>query len=737
MSDSAPPPESLSSNSTASTSPPPSEATSPPPSASPPSPPASAPPPQSPPPSENPSPSPPYSPPLQPSDSTASPPPESSPLTPPPNTPPTLVPPNTPPPNASPPPPIPPPPPPPPSPPPPKTASPVPSPPSRVLTSPPPPPPASPPPASSPPVSSPSDSRSPPPPPPTPVVVPPPAPVVVPPSPSPPKVAPSPGNQESRPPPPPPVSATAPSSPTPPSVPAPAPSSTITTPTPPSVPTPVTPIHKNTTPSHSPSPTVPRHISPSKNSSSSPSAASSNSQGNHETVTLVGITVAGVLVALVAIFFVVLRKKNKRTHGLTGQSRRPPPEIALPNGRYHGPAGAAAGRAPHPDANHAASPSGESSYGSYGRQVRAAEGIDPSGSKSWFTYEELMDITNGFSRENHIGEGGFGSVYKGVLQDGREVAVKQLKIGSGQGDREFKAEVEIISRVHHRHLVSLVGYCIAEQHRLLVYEFVSNKTLDHHLHGEGLPVLDWGKRMRIAVGSARGLAYLHEDCHPRIIHRDIKSANILLDESFEAQVADFGLAKLANDAHTHVSTRVMGTFGYLAPEYASSGKLTDRSDVYSFGVVLLELITGRKPVDASRPLGDESLVEWARPLLIHALETGDYEELVDPKLENNFLKADMLRVIEAAAACVRHSAPKRPRMVQVLRALDSEGSLSDLSNGVKFGQSTVYNSGQYSADIQKLRRMAFDSGGFSIDYDHSGEHEHEHGSNSTYSSAEH
>ncbi|CAL9056337.1 unnamed protein product [Musa banksii] len=736
MSDSAPPPESLSSNSTASTSPPPSEATSPPPSTSPPSPPASAPPPQSPPPSENPSPSPPYSPPLQPSDSTASPPPESSPLTPPPNTPPTLAPPNTPPPNASPPPPIPPPPPPPPSPPPPKAASPVPSPPSRVLTSPPPPPPASPPPASSPPVSSPSDSRSPPPPPPTPVVVPPPTPVVVPPSPSPPKVAPSPGNQESRPPPPPPVSATAPSSPTPPSVPAPAPSSTITTPTPPSVPTPVTPIHKNTT-SHSPSPTVPRHISPSKNSSSSPSAASSNSQGNHETVTLVGITVAGVLVALVAIFFVVLRKKNKRTHGLTGQSRRPPSEIALPNGRYHGPAGAAAGRAPHPDANHAASPSGESSYGSYGRQVRAAEGIDPSGSKSWFTYEELMDITNGFSRENHIGEGGFGSVYKGVLQDGREVAVKQLKIGSGQGDREFKAEVEIISRVHHRHLVSLVGYCIAEQHRLLVYEFVSNKTLDHHLHGEGLPVLDWGKRMRIAVGSARGLAYLHEDCHPRIIHRDIKSANILLDESFEAQVADFGLAKLANDAHTHVSTRVMGTFGYLAPEYASSGKLTDRSDVYSFGVVLLELITGRKPVDASRPLGDESLVEWARPLLIHALETGDYEELVDPKLENNFLKADMLRVIEAAAACVRHSAPKRPRMVQVLRALDSEGSLSDLSNGVKFGQSTVYNSGQYSADIQKLRRMAFDSGGFSIDYDHSGEHEHEHGSNSTYSSAEH
>ncbi|XP_064947485.1 proline-rich receptor-like protein kinase PERK12 [Musa acuminata AAA Group] len=342
-----------------------------------------------------------------------------------------------------------------------------------------------------------------------------------------------------------------------------------------------------------------------------------------------------------------------------------------------------------------------------------------------FTYDELMGITSGFSRDNHIGEGGFGPVYKGTLPDGRQVAVKQLKIGSGQGEREFRAEVEIISRIHHRHLVSLVGYCIVEHHRLLVYEFVSNKTLEHHLHGEGLPVLDWAKRTRIAIGSARGLAYLHEDCHPRIIHRDIKSANILLDESFEAQVADFGLAKLSNDAHTHVSTRVMGTFGYLAPEYASSGKLTDRSDVYSFGVVLLELITGRKPVDPSQPLGDESLVEWARPLLVHALETGEYEELVDPKLENNFAKSDMLQMIEAAAACVRHSAPKRPRMVQVLRALDGGGSLPDLSNGVKFGHSTVYDSGKYSADIEKLQKIAFGSNTFSIDYDHSTEHDHD------------
>ncbi|CAL9240165.1 unnamed protein product [Arabidopsis halleri] len=228
--------------------------------------------------------------------------------------------------------------------------------------------------------------------------------------------------------------------------------------------------------------------------------------------------------------------------------------------------------------------------------------------KTHFTYEELTDITEGFSTQNILGEGGFGFVYKGKLNDGKLVAVKQLKVGSRQGDREFKAEVEIISRVHHRHLVSLVGYCISDSERLLIYEYVPNQTLEHHLHGKGRPVLEWAKRVRIAIGSAKGLAYLHEDCHPKIIHRDIKSANILLDNEFEVQVADFGLAKLNDTTQTHVSTRVMGTFGYLAPEYAQSGQLTDRSDVFSFGVVLLELITGRKPVDQYHQ--PASLVEW-------------------------------------------------------------------------------------------------------------------------------
>lgn len=336
-------------------------------------------------------------------------------------------------------------------------------------------------------------------------------------------------------------------------------------------------------------------------------------------------------------------------------------------------------------------------------------------SRSWFTYEELLEATNGFSTQNLLGEGGFGYVYKGLLPDGREVAVKQLKTGGEQGEREFKAEVEIISRIHHRYLVSLVGYCISDSRRLLVYDYVPNNNLYYHLHDEGRPVLEWSTRVKIAAGAARGIAYLHEDCHPRIIHRDIKSSNILLDNNFEARVSDFGLAKLALDANTHVTTRVMGTFGYMAPEYAYSGKLTEKSDVFSFGVVLLELITGRKPVDTSQPMGDESLVEWARPLLGHALDTGNFEGLTDPRIGSNYVDSEMFQMIEAAAACVRHSAAKRPRMGQVVRAFDSLAT-EDLSNGMKVGESEVFNSAQQSAEIRWFRRMAFGSQNCSTDF---------------------
>ncbi|KAG6401930.1 hypothetical protein SASPL_138798 [Salvia splendens] len=360
-----------------------------------------------------------------------------------------------------------------------------------------------------------------------------------------------------------------------------------------------------------------------------------------------------------------------------------------------------------------------------------------------FSYEELANATNGFSQVNVLGQGGYGLVHKGVLPDGRIVAVKSLKSGSGQGEREFQAEVEIISRVHHRHLVSLVGYSVANGNKLLVYEFVANKTLEFHLHDKGGAGLDWGTRLRLAVGMAKGLAYLHEDCSPRIIHRDIKAANILIDNNFEAMVliiiiiiiviiiiiiiyyihmwenhvADFGLAKLTTDNHTHVSTRVMGTFGYLAPEYASSGKLSEKSDVFSFGVMLLEIITGRRPIDLTNMMED-SLVDWARPLLSKALEDGNFEEVVDPGLEGRFDHSELSRMAACAAASIRHSARKRPKMSQIVRALEGDSSLDDLNDGVKPGQSGAFNPNggsdaydtrAYNADMMKFKKMVMAS----------------------------
>ncbi|PQP97068.1 proline-rich receptor-like protein kinase PERK1 [Prunus yedoensis var. nudiflora] len=334
-----------------------------------------------------------------------------------------------------------------------------------------------------------------------------------------------------------------------------------------------------------------------------------------------------------------------------------------------------------------------------------------------FTYEELLMATNGFSNANLLGQGGFGYVHKGVLPNGKVVAIKQLKAGSGQGEREFQAEIEVISRVHHRHLVSLVGYCISGAQRMLIYEFVPNDTLEFHLHGKGRPTMNWPTRLKIALGSAKGLAYLHEDCQPKIIHRDIKASNILLDHNFEAKVADFGLAKVSLDTDTHVSTRVMGTFGYLAPEYASSGKLTEKSDVFSFGVVLLELITGRQPIDKTQSFTDDSMVEWARPLLAQALETGNFDAIVDVRLQNDHNTGEMACMLACAAACVRHSGRRRPRMSQVVRALEGNLSPDELNEGVIPGHSTIYsfygssdyNTSEYKEDLQKFRKLALES----------------------------
>nr|BAJ86164.1 predicted protein [Hordeum vulgare subsp. vulgare] len=428
----------------------------------------------------------------------------------------------------------------------------------------------------------------------------------------------------------------------------------------------------------------------------------SNGTASNSVVIAVGAVLAFLVVTLIAAAVLYTKKRRRGRDDYRPGFRSPPYSSELPPSSGSVPSVGGGGSA-NAALSSSADPSVHTNYSAGSPRLKACVSDMSMGNSRFFTYQEMYQITDGFSPSNLLGEGGFGSVYKGRLPEGKDVAVKQLRDGSGQGEREFQAEVEIISRVHHRHLVSLVGYCIANSQRLLVYDFVSNDTLHYHLHGQGRPVLEWPARVKIAAGAARGIAYLHEDCHPRIIHRDIKSSNILLDNNFDALVADFGLARLALDAVTHVTTRVMGTFGYMAPEYASSGKLTEKSDVFSFGVVLLELMTGRKPVDSSRPLGDESLVEWARPLLSRALETGKLEGLVDPRLEKNFNEVEMFRMIESAAACIRHSSSKRPRMSQVVRVLDSLADI-DLTNGVQPGQSELFNVAN-TADIRMFQQM--------------------------------
>ncbi|KAI9180852.1 hypothetical protein LWI28_008718 [Acer negundo] len=292
-------------------------------------------------------------------------------------------------------------------------------------------------------------------------------------------------------------------------------------------------------------------------------------------------------------------------------------------------------------------------------------------STRFLAYEELKEATNNFEAASILGEGGFGRVFKGVLSDGTAVAIKRLTNGGQQGDKEFLVEIEMLSRLHHRNLVKLVGYYSSRdssQH-LLCYELVPNGSLEAWLHGPlgvNCP-LDWDTRMKIALDAARGLAYLHEDSQPCVIHRDFKASNILLENNFHAKVADFGLAKQAPEGRTnYLSTRVMGTFGYVAPEYAMTGHLLVKSDVYSYGVVLLELLTGRKPVEMSQPSGQENLVTWARPIL---RDKDRLEELADLRLGGKYPKEDFVRVCTIAAACVAPEASQRPTMGEVVQSL--------------------------------------------------------------------
>ncbi|CAM6128861.1 unnamed protein product [Calypogeia fissa] len=288
-----------------------------------------------------------------------------------------------------------------------------------------------------------------------------------------------------------------------------------------------------------------------------------------------------------------------------------------------------------------------------------------------FTYKQLQHATNNFSPVNVVGHGGFGSVYRAVLADGRLAAIKQLDRAGKQGEHEFRVEVDMLSRLHSQYLLELHGYCADQDHRLLVYEYMPNGSLQEHLYSDGSsgnpPLLDWGTRLRIALDAARGLEYLHELVSPPIIHRDFKSSNILLDENFNAKVSDFGLAKLGSEkAGGYVSTRVLGTHGYVAPEYALTGHLTTKSDVYSYGVVLLELLTGRVPVDMKRPPGQGVLVSWALPRLT---DREKLTEMLDPVLQGQFAIKELIQVAAIAAMCVQPEADYRPLMTDVVQSL--------------------------------------------------------------------
>ncbi|KAL4367282.1 hypothetical protein GQ457_05G030530 [Hibiscus cannabinus] len=292
-------------------------------------------------------------------------------------------------------------------------------------------------------------------------------------------------------------------------------------------------------------------------------------------------------------------------------------------------------------------------------------------SASIFTFRELSAATNNFNSNRLIGEGGFGRVYQGYIEAvDQVVAVKQLDRNGMQGSREFFSEVLMLSLVQHPNLVNLVGYCADGDQRILVYEYMPKGSLENHLFdlAPGQQPLDWNTRMKIAVGAAKGLEYLHDFANPPIILRDFKASNILLDERLNPKLSDFGLAKLGpTKGKDHVSTRIMGTYGYCAPEYAMMGMLTTKSDVYSFGVVLLELISGRRVIDVNRPTEEQNLVLWAEPLL---KDRQKFTLMVDPLLKGNYPVKGLCQALAVAAICLKKDAETRAVMADVVTAIE-------------------------------------------------------------------
>ncbi|KAJ4775392.1 Leucine-rich repeat protein kinase family protein [Rhynchospora pubera] len=383
-------------------------------------------------------------------------------------------------------------------------------------------------------------------------------------------------------------------------------------------------------------------------------------------VIIIAIAVAVPLLVFVAAIVTVFWLKRSKYN----QSVAPKPHYEL------SPIADDPGRA------HANIPQGDNPRGNYAGQAmttspqsKGAGQINlPKFEKRQFSYYDIKGITDGFKKS--IGTGGYGNVYLGLLENGFQVAVKTRSHTSAQGEKEFLAEAENLTRVHHRNLVSLLGYCIDKNCMALVYEYMQEGNLYDKLKDNASP-LDWKQRLRIAYGSALGLEYLHTACNPPLIHRDVKTSNILLNANLEAKIADFGLSKAFNhDAKSPLSTRVVGTLGYLDPEYYTSHQLSEKSDVFSFGVVLLEIITGRPPIITGIEGGN--LVEWVR----RKLSIADIKSIVDPRMHDKYDVNSVWKVTELACKCTEYASSRRPTMTVVAAELKESLDLELSTEGM-------------------------------------------------------
>ncbi|CAK9151380.1 unnamed protein product [Ilex paraguariensis] len=320
-----------------------------------------------------------------------------------------------------------------------------------------------------------------------------------------------------------------------------------------------------------------------------------------------------------------------------------------------------------------------------------------------FSFEELRKCTNNFAEVNAIGSGGYGKVYRGTLASDQLVAIKRAQQGSLQGALEFKTEIELLSRIHHKNVVSLVGFCYEQGEQMLVYEYIPNGTLKDGLSGKSGIQLDWMRRLRIALDSAKGLAYMHELANPPIIHRDIKSTNILLDDHLYAKVADFGLSKLVEDtSKSYVSTQVKGTLGYMDPEYYMTQQLTEKSDVYSFGIVLLELVTARAPMERGKYIVGE-----VKDAIDNSTDQYYIHDILDSSLGSSAKLGGLKKFVELAMRCVKDYSSERPKMGEVVREIENIMQLASSNKNFE----TEFTSSSYEGISDGSK--AFDySGGF-------------------------